>query len=152
MTVFWLEDDWHNCTAELAHCNIKRIQVAQYDSLRKAHSALSNISYVTSIRRFVFDVNLQIFDSEDLAIFDRPTSPEKDLIGPAFFDLLARTIPDLFTKVIRPKSVFYTKLVAPARLDAAEKFARMHSVKIVRKQDGINARKFITALDLEPEE
>lgn len=149
MTVFWLEDDWHNCTAELAHCDIKRISVSQFSSLREALSALSEVAFVTPIKRFVFDVNLQIFDPEDLKIFDRAPSPERDLIGPAFFELLSRRIPDIFIQFIKPKAIFYTKLVAPARLQTAERFAQTHGVKIVRKQDGINARRFVEALGLE---
>lgn len=149
MSVFWLEDDWHNCQAELAYCEVGRIDVVQATTLREAYSLLQDASMVGRIRRFVFDVNLQIFDNADLAMFDQPPRPERDLIGPAFFEFLSRSLKDTFESIIKPRSIFYTKMLAPERIGMAEAFSRLHQIELVRKYPGLHARQFVQTLRLD---
>lgn len=148
MAIFWLEDDWNSCTAELAYCDMRRIEVHQVRTMREALGLLSNDEFVASITRFVFDVNLQIFDPHDLSLFEKTISPDKDLLGPAFFELLSKRLSATFQSCIHPKSVFYTKMVAPERVRIAEDFAAEFKVEFVHKLPGLHARRFVDTLRL----
>ena len=93
--VFWLEDDWHNCEFELAYCAMYEIEVERCSSVRDALMRLSKPDWTSQFFRFVFDVNLQV-DDTDLEIFPKPIDLTRDLVG------LAQIDEDGVTSMLRP--------------------------------------------------
>jgi hypothetical protein len=145
--VFWLEDDWHNCEFELAYCAMYEIEVERCSSVRDALMRLSKPDWTSQFFRFVFDVNLQV-DDTDLEIFPKPIDLTRDLVGLEFYSLLSERAPSPFSEHIQPKSIFYTKMISAERIRRAETFARENGVGFVRKSAGLTASQFLKDLGL----
>jgi hypothetical protein len=146
-SVFWLEDDWHNCEFELAFCEMNNILVEKCSSVTEALNSLSQLAFAQRFVRFVFDVNLQV-EPADLEIFPRRIDLTRDLVGLEFFSLLSDRAPESFAACILPNSVFYTKMIAQERLARAQSYSKEKGVGFVRKSSGLHASRFLKDLGL----
>ena len=108
---------------------------------------LSKPDWTSQFFRFVFDVNLQV-DDTDLEIFPKPIDLTRDLVGLEFYSLLSERAPSPFSEHIQPKSIFYTKMISAERIRRAETFARENGVGFVRKSAGLTASQFLKDLGL----